>query len=288
MSGNHEHEYVSGSTTYIGLKDSEVHELLFNEELVAHNGEIHPTINGVVKNYYYKDITKNGKTLRLIGLYQFEWNSPTDEQGHPIYGDSNGKDVAFYTQEQIDWLVETLQNTPSEYGVIILSHIALGQWRYLNTPFNSDTLIDYDDGGIMARLSNKFFFHDIIDAFARGTICSVQSDQYTPDGLNTPLSVNVTFNHAGNFIANVCGHYHSGGILVLCSAPNTPSDYKIIMAPCTSSKDVQNSGMWSRDNIRTKDCLNAIIYDFELSKIKVIRIGSDISCFMKEAKMYIL
>lgn len=285
ITGNHEFEYVPNSNVYVGLSDEEVQQKLYDTDLVEHNGDIHPVIGGETKNYFYKDIEKDGFTLRIIGLYQFEWNSPVDGEGHPIYGDGVGKDRVFYTQEQIDWFVNTLKSTPNDYGVIVLSHIPVSAVKYLDNEF-----VDSEHKGgvykdlsyLFGFLSNSYFFYSIIDKWKNGGVCTVSSDQITSDGVNHPISVNTTFDGGGIFVANVCGHFHSGGLAHLVNENDEQSTYRVVMSPTTNGTYFQNTGFIGRN--LNEDCLNCIVYDSNRDKVNIVRFGAYINNDCEDCK----
>lgn len=296
--GNHEYEYVADSS-YVGLTDAQTTSIYYSAAMRTKNGEIHPTIGGVLKNYYYKDITKTRShagnlgdesyTIRIIGLYQFEWNSPTDSSGNPIYGDGVGKDVPVYTQEQINWFVDTLKSTPSNVPVIILSHCHIANAKHTSSPFDAE----YHRGAnhpIFGLLSNTSFFYSIIDAWVRGTSCNVSSNQVTPDSVNHPISVSTTFSGTHKFIANICGHIHEGGILKMLDTTGGESNYYIVMSPSTNDGDYQNTGWFPRDPKTPKlmDCLNVYVYDYDYHRLKIARLGSDINGLGEDGKTYVI
>lgn len=305
--GNHEYEYApnqSGTSPYVGLTDDETTSIYYSNDVVSKNGEIHPTIGGKFKNYFYKDVTITHEradnkgtvscTIRIIGLYQFEWNSPTDSQGHPTVGDGYGKDVPVYTQAQIDWLVSTLKSTPSTVPVILLSHAFITRVKAIECPMTTE----YHANGIhepFARLSNKTFFYSIIDAWVRGTSCNITSDQkvYNSSGTqvdNVPISVNTTFSETHKFIGNICGHTHEGAISKMVDTSGNVSNYYSIWSPATNSGDYQNTQWFPRDPQTQKlmDCLNVYTYDFDRNRLKISRLGSDINALGQEAKTYVI
>ena len=298
--GNHEYEYVANSD-WVGLTDDETTSIYYSSNVVSKNGEVHPTIGGKFKNYYYKDITTThtradnkgtvSYTIRIIGLYQFEWNSPTDSQGHPTVGDGYGKDIPVYTQTQIDWFVQTLKDTPSDYGVIVLSHTAISKAVPVQCPFTIYT----SSPELFARLGNTTFFYSIIDAWVRGTSCNVSSEQKVIDKNGTrvdniPISVNTTFSGTHTFIANICGHHHAGGIFKMEDISGNASSYPVVLSPCTSDSDYQLSGWFAVDSTMGKmaDCLNVYTYDFDRKRLKIARLGSDINSEGQEAKTYVI
>jgi len=68
---------------------------------------------GNVGGYWYKDIAQGRKTLRIISLDQYEIGSYT-------YNDYIFATV--YSQKQINWLINLLANTPSNYYIVIMMH----------------------------------------------------------------------------------------------------------------------------------------------------------------------
>lgn len=286
MVGNHDVAYVNASDP--GLTDAQIRSILYDADEIAHNGEIHPVIDGVMQHYFYKDVTKNGYTTRLIGLYQFEWDVPKTGSV-PDYQDGHGRDVPFYSQTQIDWLVDILQNTPSTYGVVLLSHFILGRAKYEECGFNELALRGtiMTDPFVQGWYNNKHFFCDIIEAFVNGGELVTSTDQITPDGVSHPLSIETSFAGGGKFIANLCGHKHSGGLLKFVNGDNNVSPYRVVMGACTTAADVQNTGLWGRETTgKTQDCLNVVIYDHNEDKVKVIRLGATINTYLEDCNGY--
>lgn len=68
-------------------------------------------------NYYYKDFANN---TRLISLYQYNIPLVDDPADSDRYKYS--RSVVWYGQDQLDWLIATLNSTPAGYNVIILMH----------------------------------------------------------------------------------------------------------------------------------------------------------------------
>jgi len=310
--GNHEFEYVAGNPTYVGYTDEGIYNKLYDADLQTKNGDVHPVISNVTKNYYHRDVTKNGVTVRMIFFYQFEWNPPINpETEKPLYGNDYGKDVVFYTQDQIDWFVQTLQDaTTAGYPVIVVSHLPLSRYNYVDCGFDEDATLPKVpffssainestgrryDAAMFTFMGNLFFFEEIIDAFVNGTSCQTSTDQVTSDGVNHPLSVNTTFNGNGKFLCNICGHYHTGGILKMVKNTGTQqvpvieeTNYHIISTLCATPKTTQNRGLWNRVDDKSKYGYQVIVYDSLRDKIKVIRIGPNLSNRMLEAKYYVI
>ena len=73
-----------------------------------------------LKAYSYLDVSRNGSTLRIIAL---------DQLDAPSYTTKVLQHTAIYSQSQIDWLVNLLENTPANYGIVICNHFPFAPYR---------------------------------------------------------------------------------------------------------------------------------------------------------------
>lgn len=295
--GNHEMTYVPSNPNYEYLSDEDVYNLFYNSEIISHTGEIHP----LGKNYFYKDIVDaDGNTTRIIALYQFEWQVPLDINGNPIYNDSSldasgshtwGKDMVFYSQQQIDWFVDVLKSTPLEYGVIILSHMVINGGQCLDNNFNE---FNYRNAEMpikwmYTRADNYYFFEKILSSWVNGGVCEVSTNQQTPDGNNTILSVNTSFDGGGRFIANLCGHTHNGGITKMTDVSGNMSSARVLISNTSTAIQTQQDGWIPRSDVgKSQDCLNVVTYDYSRDKLKVIRVGATWNADNNETKSVML
>lgn len=274
LAGNHD---CGGTTT-----DAVIQDLLFNEDLVGHNGETHPTINNETKNYYYKDITVSGNVYRIIGLYSYEWGTS-----------GNTKARVFYTQDQIDWLLELLDDTPSTTPVAILSHTAISPVKFIDSPFNDPNKRNlYDDTIMDSYMDGNTFFYKIIDAWVKGNEINETATQ-TVNNSSYNIVANKTFSGTHIFIGNICGHKHSGGVGYLAADDHSASPYRIIIQPTTNPTYTQNTGWWRRSaGAWNEDCLNAIVYgkyqkgSNTYDKLSIIRFGQYINLFGEDCKAF--
>lgn len=75
-------------------------------------------LNDLTTNYYYKDFTNN--KMRLISLYQYNiplYDDPNDSTKYKYMRSS-----AWLGQEQLQWLINTLESVPEGYRVVIMMH----------------------------------------------------------------------------------------------------------------------------------------------------------------------
>lgn len=126
------------------------------------------------KTYYYFDRPLN--KVRFISIDTNEIISETtgtSGEFQPSYS---------ITQEQIDWFVNTLKNTPNGYKIVLLSH----------SPINNNLLWSFDEALI---------FGDIVEAFNNKASIN-KTDNYA-HVVNTDFS-----NTNGKVILSISGHGH--------------------------------------------------------------------------------
>lgn len=280
--GNHEFVYNAGQTSYVGYTDETLKAKLYNDELIAHNGEVHP--NG--KNYWHKDIVTDVRgeqyTLRIIGMYQHEFVD-TWTDGHPDHTQNSGKakDDVYYKQAQIDWLVNLLDNTDDKTHVMILVHWAVcADNERVDNPFNPDARLGINLASGCTHGSNNKFIPQIIDAWLKGTNVNANSTMRT-DG--STISINHTFAnaHHGQFAGYLCGHTHYDAIT---KVKDMEEQYNYVFN-CTTANDGQQNSDTPRDTTgKLQDSFAIIGYDFLKGKIGIVKIGSDVTVDMREKK----
>ena len=79
------------------------------------NGEVN--FGDDIANFFYADVTQNGCTIRVIGLDLYDF----DNMGRPVVMNS-----VVFSQKQIDWLIEVLEDSYDKDGVIIMTHNGFG------------------------------------------------------------------------------------------------------------------------------------------------------------------
>lgn len=292
VGGNHEYAY---SESHVPLTDSQIINEWYNPALINKNGDIHPS----GKLYWHRDISKTikigetplgsypaysnvTKKIRIIGLDQYEYSSV------------HGRKVNNITQEQIDWLINLLDNTDSDTYVIILSHGSFGKksawmnrvecnWSANNYDLY-DALADYvgsDQSGLLTR----DFIPSIVDAWVKGENISKTTNKTTEGITNETISINHTFTpHLGQFICFINGHGHRDTI---ATYKNYPSIKNVCLCCTTSDLKQQNADLPRGNSGKIKDAVTVLTYDWYIDKIKLVRLGSDITFDMKERKYYL-
>lgn len=144
------------------------------------------TINRFIRPYHDDIIIQNGKTYyyfdRPLNKVRFISIDTTE-----IINETTGTSGEFQpsysiTQEQLDWFVNTLKNTPDGYKIVLLSHV----------PINSNLAWSLDEALI---------FGDIVEAFNNKTSIN-KTDNYA-------RVVNTDFSKTnGKVILSISGHGH--------------------------------------------------------------------------------
>lgn len=256
--GNHD-AYDSTTT------DEDVYNLVFDgitEKIGSTTG----------KTWYYKDVAD--KSLRIISVNLYEYGGTTRNYTH-------------FSNEQLQWLCDTLVGTPSGYGVVLLYHSP-------QIDLNSALSSQYDKFFQVTRKYANIYsgvtgspINDIIDAFiGRTTI----NNTYIQTG--TPSSVSVTADFSAvdstvEFIAHLTGHFHQDTV---CYIPGTTHTQLMLNVICTNAIyggtaypylcDLADLPRNSED--ATQNSFNVYVIDRTAGTVKIIRVGSDTTYDMKK------
>lgn len=222
--------------------------------------------NETGKSWYYVDISS--KNLRIIVLDLYEAGSSDVQYTH-------------MTETQLGWLVTTLQQTPNNYGVVLMYHSML---RYPEADSTYDKFFQSQrrNGSINNGITGAPIY-DIIDAFIGRTTLS---QTYTQTGSPSSISVSANFSSVDNsveFIAHMTGHTHMDGVSYVPDASQTQLMLNVICGQATYGYDGNSpyacdlNDIGRNKNDSTQDCFNAYVIDRENGTVKVIRIGNDVT-----------
>jgi len=100
-----------------------------------------------VGSYWHKDIVKDGHTLRIISIDQYC-------TGSTVYTGAE-RHSTVYSQSEVDWFLDLLYNTPSDYFIAILMHEPPVQ-----SPAGSDS-----DAAAVGMAGENLFTTDCLLAF---------------------------------------------------------------------------------------------------------------------------
>ena len=249
------------------------------EECVYDSQATNPT-------YYYKDLTND--RIRLISLNQYD-----------TYGKNNASGT-YYTQRQIDWFLDVLASTPNNYGIIVIEHTPdVSIRKDINySQFYQDNLASdatYPEG--LANTTN--ILTQIVDAFISRTNISTSTIQKKWSGstyTDETLTINGDFRNVSSsieflFFAN--GHAHSDRIGYASTATNNI----LVMNVCTGNAQKKSTGGYVlaaySDLPRrlygvTQDSFNVYSIDRTNQRVRIARIGSNITQDLKERKSMII
>lgn len=216
--------------------------------------------------YYYYDFTN--WNIRCIVLNNY--NTPDGAIG--------------YGQTQINWLLDTLANTPQDYGIILMAHMPcvpladvdpISEAFFQKSLYNDSLTWHYDATQILPQ---------IIDAFIGNTTINTSFEETVSGTTTTTISVIKDFSNVAlgaHFIAHVFGHTHMD---VIGYAKNTQYKQLLINETCTNSDYGIYSGGLSHGNTgdiargfegNTQDAFNIIAIDQTNKLVKIGRVGSN-------------
>ena len=148
-----------------------------------------PSIDfGIVENpddrnmYYYYDVPD--KNMRLIILNNFDMPYTLTEQGKTKY---RANKMGAYRQQQIDWFIKVLKETPEDWQITLFEHNGFGEGA----------------GKTGYIPTNWELMTGIVEAYVTGG--SYKGSGTTKD---FEASVDVTFNHKGIITFMATGHHH--------------------------------------------------------------------------------
>lgn len=246
-----------GNHDVLGLSSESA---IYNTSFKFFADKFNYTMSGSV-GYSYKDIaTNDGKGLRIISLNHYE----------------NGGTTMSATQ--INWLIATLASTPTNYGVIILTHAPLvalssieGKEPFCQAP--------NQNGWIWNPISQGTLITQIVDAF-------VSKENKSVGGYTVNFA---SVNSGVEFICFLNGHEHEDYVGYITSTANRLLH---INATCSQSvygiegagyqanlSDIPRGGKGS-----TQDSFNMYVIDRPQKKIRIVRIGSNVNKDMKDRK----
>lgn len=216
------------------------------------------------KTYYYKDF--DTYKIRLICL------NPYDVDNNDISGSEYvvPRYTEYYSQAQVDWFVDLLLNTPSDYHVMVLTH---------NTPKASvkDTSVNFNNKtySFSPESSQSGIIADIVNAWQNGESLNNAYPSTNTNLATVTVSADFTSRGTGVFICFLTGHMHVDTIGHITSFPNQ----NVFTFASTNTGTYQND--WSdlprADGTKAEDCITALSVDTTNRQIYINRIGSSVS-----------
>ena len=234
-------------------------------------------IEGLDRAYYMKTIDEY--KIAIIVLTNYDYPDTLGADGTPTVDRS----YEVYSQEQTDWLISALHSIPAEYHLILCAHshpykkavepCAFSQmYEYsMNTPYGNNNMIP-----------------DIIDAWKHGKAIK---KRYAPEILSEylpVLSVNADFSARGegNFVCYLIGHHHCDFV----GWNDKYRDQRLISLAAAANDLYQNYGtdLPRARGTKAEDLLTVLSFDTEKRKIRLVRIGSNMTVDMTERTYYVV
>lgn len=215
-------------------------------------------------SYYYKDFPTYNIRVICLNAYDVDNNDIIgSEYVVPRY-------TEYYSQAQVNWLVTLLNNTPSNYHVMVLTH---------NTPKGSvkDTAVNFNNRtySFSPETTQSGIIADILNAWQNG---SVLNNTYTCTNThldNVVVSADFTSRGNGVLICFLTGHMHVDciGHITSFMAQN------VFTFASTNRGTYQNywSDLPRADNTKAEDCITSLSVDTTNRVIYINRIGSSVS-----------
>lgn len=212
-------------------------------------------VNG--KCYYHKDFADY--KIRMIVLFQYDLAGRSSDDGNLCFG-----------QAQIDWLVNVLNSTPSDYGVIIAEHTNPSRYMTyeMDAAYTSST---WRRSNYAPTVMDGDPIPDIINAWILGGTLT-QTYNYTFDNPPAPLSVSADFTArgTGEFITYMGGHWHQDVFGHPTDYPDQP-DWHM---NCAGTTTAEGGDMGRKIGTLSEDSFCAIAVDREAKTVKVLQIGA--------------
>jgi hypothetical protein len=243
----------------------------------AFNKFIATTLEGVDKPYYSINLDKYKVTIIVLNNYDTP-DTMLDSTTFAV-----NRKVDMFSQAQLDWLVNTLQNVPSENHVLILTH------NFYDDSIAEDcNFVTYGEslGENTSAYGKQNIVPSIINAWINGTSISesftplAAYQQYCP-----VLNVNADFaaRGTGNFVGYLAGHLHID--FVGYNAAYTNQKVFGFMATADGTWQNFRSDLPRVENTKSIDCLTTVSIDTDNRLINIVRVGSNVTNRMVKRDM---
>ena len=216
------------------------------------------------KNYYYKDFAS--QKIRIIVLWSTDVPDTLEDASTYVV---DHLIVDCYSQAQIDWLITTLNSTPSDYQVVILTH-ATPAWiaRNYNIPFTSDS--DSAAGTGSTAKCHYPIIPDIVKAWIEGTTLTGSYEGVVSGAPTLSVSADFTARGTGVFIGYFVGHVHVDIV-------NKVATYNQNVAAFACCPKNRGNGLVYKPGTKQADCITIVSIDTSTKKIYLLRIGQQLT-----------
>lgn len=226
------------------------------------DGDDAPHTDG--KCYYFNDFTE--EKIRFIVLYEYE----TD------FDLLNSETLRFhrgyraFSQEQVNWLIQTLMNTPNDYGVIIAKHQPESIPQITDNPFCSNWTAEREK---MQTYCGAELIAQIVQAYIDRTTLNISVEQ--TGGIVTTLNAVADFSarESSEFICYCSGHTHLDTITRLKNYPNQIE----LNIGCNNIHYTNGSDINQNGEGVTELLTNVYSIDRNRGYIYIVRLGANFS-----------
>ncbi len=266
--GNHDMHHVAAVATNPNGLEASVNRFL---------GQLNDASIYNSHGYGYFDFSTY--KIRLIILNQYEYPDAQNGSNWVYYGASR-----FYQQEQIDWLVSTLNSVPTDYTVIVAQHStepATTENGVINTHYGALGT----NGGVdaySAYIGNNGYMSgsviaDILKAYAEKTSLTKSYTYTTTSEGFTGVSVSADFSSAKGILAClIVGHNHAQAF---CKLKTTIPVYVNDTSNCEYGWATSYSIIPRNQGGYSGDLLTVLCIDTANKYLHFVRIGADRNFF---------
>ena len=234
-------------------------------------------IDGLDRAYYVKMIDEY--KIAIIVLTNYDYPDTPGADGMPAVDRS----YEVYSQAQTDWLIATLHAIPSDYHLLLCAHSH--PYKKAIEPCSFSQIYAYSTNN---PYGNNNMIPDVIDAWKHG---KTVKKQYAPEILPEYLpviSVDADFSARGEgiFIGYLIGHHHCDFV----GWNDKYRDQRLISLAATANDLYQNYGsdLPRAKGPKAEDLFTVLSFDTEKRKIRLVRIGSNITVDMTDRTYYVM
>ena len=218
--------------------------------------------------YYHIDFYKNGHSLRVIALDQYEIDTEGKSSAHN----------SVISQKQVNWLIDLLDKSEQFDGIVLLMHQGFGNAGVgVRDTTNMNDFIslyakDYTKGYYHIGKYNPKLIPRILNAYISGK--NINGDKYSTGFDKRELEVKTNFSGPHyNFVGYFGGHIHMDLIEYL---PYMKNQLQILMAYSGKGTGSIFNDLLKSTSGPDSYNFNYSIFDFKMRKLKIHRIGANV------------
>lgn len=199
--------------------------------------------------------------------------------------DENAQMLEMFSQKQIDWLIQTLQSIPKGYHLLIAMHDFSYKTQVISDGWTQPDYT-YDKRPFDPDHAECNLLTDIVQAWIEGGALRKNYSKQTEGISNVKVDCDFSSRGKGEFICYLLGHMHKDILAVCDKYPNQ----RLVYCPSSAYDAWQNkfSDLPRTKWTKSEDCITVFSVDTEQRKIRLVRIGSNITVDMTERTRKVL